>query len=242
MLTGMLRRISRGAQYLRGLVTRQTLDDEFVRWLTFANAGMLNPGNVYLMDLAIRDLPAEGALIEIGSFCGLSTNCILHFMRKHGHSRPFFTADRWLFENSEGGRLGDAPLTHGQYREFVMGTFRRNVEFFGAGVLPNTIEVFSDEFFDLWRRQASVVDLFGRTVKLGGPIAFAYIDGNHTYDFAKRDWQNVDEFLVPGGFVLFDDSAPHLDFEVYPLVRELERDPRYSLVRANPNHLFRRVG
>jgi hypothetical protein len=78
-------------------------------------------------------------------------------------------------------------------------------------------------------------------VTMGGPLAFAYIDGNHTYDFAKRDWRNVDEFLVPGGFVLFDDSASYLDFDVYPVTRELRRNPKYELVSANPNHLFRKL-
>ena len=38
----------------RGYLTRKTLDDEYLSWFMYANAGMQNPGNLYLMDLAVR--------------------------------------------------------------------------------------------------------------------------------------------------------------------------------------------
>lgn len=242
MAKGPFRKFQRVVQYGIAMATRRTMEDDFIRWLSFANAGMLNPGNAYLMNIAISQAPAAGAFLEIGSFCGLSTNCILHLMRRHGRSNLLFSCDKWIFENIEGGRLGDSPLLHTQYREFVKETFVRNVRFFGAGVLPHTIEVFSDEFFELWSAGQAACDVFGRHAQLGGGLAFAYIDGNHTYECAKRDWQNVDRFLVPGGFVLFDDSASHLEFEVYPVTQELRGNPRYELVAVNPNHLFRKVG
>ena len=50
-------------------------------------------------------------------------------------------------------------------------------------------------------------DVFGRSFQLGGPISFCYIDGNHTDDLAKRDFENCDRYLEKGGFVLFDDSG-----------------------------------
>jgi len=50
-----------------------------VRWLRFANAGMLLDGNVSAMSRATRNLPATGSLLEIGSFCGLSTNVFILF-------------------------------------------------------------------------------------------------------------------------------------------------------------------
>src|SRR5687767_3117074 len=49
---------------------------EYMSWLSFANAGMLTPGNVDCFDYAIRNLPSSAPLVEIGSFCGLSTNAI----------------------------------------------------------------------------------------------------------------------------------------------------------------------
>jgi hypothetical protein len=47
---------------------------EFITWLTFANAGMLQDGDIGSMEYAIKNLPTGNPVIEIGSFCGLSLN------------------------------------------------------------------------------------------------------------------------------------------------------------------------
>jgi hypothetical protein len=79
--------------------------------------------------------------------------------------------------------------------------------------LPHHIAVSSDKFFELWTQKEEVVDFFGHVTTLGGPISFAYIDGDHTYEQSWRDFQNVDRFLLPGGFIVFDDSADDCEWE-----------------------------
>ena len=69
------------------------ITDEYVKWLCFANAGMLDRGNLYCFDLAIRNLPSDAPMVEIGSFCGLSTNLIAHYKYKHGKTNTLIT---WL--------------------------------------------------------------------------------------------------------------------------------------------------
>lgn len=213
--------------------------DTFATWLVFANAGMLHRGNAYCFDYAVKHLPSDAPIVEIGSFCGLSTNLLTHFKRLHGKKNQLITCDRWLFEGARpGSRLGDSPLLHDDYRQFVMETYRRNVSFFSRGDVPSTVEMYSDEFFDNWRRHTETTDIFGRHAKLGGPISFCYIDGNHTYEFAKRDFENTHEFLEPGGFVLFDDSMDGSWWEVCKLVAEIKEMPEYELVIQNPNYMF----
>ncbi len=217
--------------------------DEFVTWLGFANAGMLCDGNVFSFDYALSNMPAKSsaAVVEIGSFCGLSTNAIGHYMRKHHVTAPLFTCDRWLFENANAGKcIAGSPLTHDEYRKYVVESFHRNVNLFSRSRLPHTIEAYSDEFFDLWRKRATTTDVFGRSVTLGGAIGFCYIDGNHTYDFAHRDFVNTDEFLIPGGFILFDDSADESGWDVRRVIAEVLRSGKYEKVIDNPNYLVRK--
>ena len=115
----------------RGYLTRKTHDDEYLSWLMYANAGMQNPGNLYLMDLAVRELPSASPIIEIGSFCGLSTNAIRYLLYGHGRSNQIFAVDPWTFERSRmAPTLGDSTITMDDYTEFVLDTFRRNVAFF----------------------------------------------------------------------------------------------------------------
>jgi hypothetical protein len=71
------------------------IGDEFVTWLCYANAGMLTSGNLYLFDYALRRLPPGNApILEIGSFCGLSTNLLTYYKLKHGVKNRLITCDK----------------------------------------------------------------------------------------------------------------------------------------------------
>jgi hypothetical protein len=215
----------------------------YLDWLTFANAGMLTRGNVKSFDHAIRNLPSSAPIVEIGSFCGLSTNIITYFKEKHGAKNRLITCDKWMFEGSAAGQpLGDSQfISHAEYREFVRSSYIRNIQTFSRYDLPYTVEMFSDEFFGAWLVGQTQTDVLGRTVQLGGPISFCYIDGNHSYEFAKRDFENTDRFLEVGGFVLFDDSGDNSKWEVRQVVTEVKATGRYEVVSNNPNYLFRRT-
>jgi hypothetical protein len=218
------------------------LRDDFLGWLRFVNAGMLDNGNIVAMDHAIANMPA-GAVIEIGSFCGLSANVITHLLRRHQRTAPFFSCDPWLFEGADTSHtpMGDGGITFGEYRELVRTSFIRNVQAFSRHQMPHALEMISDTFFEYWENDATVKDVFGRTTTAGGPIAFAYIDGDHRYDQARRDFENVDRHLAPGGFILFDDSADFSGWEVCRLVQELnESSPSYTLTGKYPNYLFQK--
>ena len=82
--------------------------------------------------------------------------------------------------------------------------------------------------------------MFGRETQLGGPIAFCFIDGNHSYEFARRDFENTDRHLQPGGFILFDDSGDGSDWGVCKVVAEVAATGRYELIATNPNYLFKK--
>ena len=216
---------------------------EYLSWLTYANAGMMDRGNVACFDYAIRNLPSTAPIVEIGSFCGLSTNAITHLKSVHNVKNNLVTCDKWIFERSNEGKTLDSSsaMTHVQYREFVKETYRRNVTTFSSEDLPRTVEAFSDEFFTLWALGKSTEDIFGREITLGGPISFCYIDGNHTYEFAKRDFVNADRFLEKGGFILFDDSADGSGWGVCTVIDEVKSSGRYEVVANNPNYLFRKL-
>jgi hypothetical protein len=204
---------------------------------------MLSPGNVKAFARALAEIPRGSAIVEVGSFAGLSTNTISYIKRKAGISNPFFTCDPWLFE---GGERQDNPLsphtgvTHRAYREFVRDTFIRNVRMFSGEDLPFTLELTSDEFFDGWRAGRQATDVSGRDITLGGPIGFCYIDGHHSYEYARRDFEACDEFLVAGGLLLFDDSADESGHQVARVAEEVRGLAPYRVVSANPNYFFRK--
>ena len=154
-----------------GRARRVLLDDEYIRSLLMVNAGWQSDGNPHLFDLVIRTAP-EAPMLEIGSFCCLSTNIIQYLKRKHGRTTPLFTCDKWIFEGSEKVQPGAAPRPLAACVTARKETFKRSVTAL-SHELPFTVEATSDEFFGAWAERETVTDVFGRAVKLGGPFGSA---------------------------------------------------------------------
>ncbi|NEP08248.1 MAG: class I SAM-dependent methyltransferase [Okeania sp. SIO2G4] len=217
--------------------------DDFIKKICYGNAGMLNMGNIWCFDYAISHIPSKAPIIEIGSFCGLSANVITYIKLKHKKNNPLICIDPWDFsEGNELQKLGEHPtLNNKDYGDFVKRSFQENLLLFSSYDLPFAIQITSDNFFRKWNGKEKVNNMFQKTIQLGGDISFAYIDGNHDYDYAYRDFQNVDRCLSIGGFILFDDSADNSGWGVCEVVKELCRNDKYKLIKQNPNYFFKKI-
>jgi hypothetical protein len=211
--------------------------DEFLTWLNFINPGMLSESNLALMNHSIKRMPDNGAVIEIGTFAGLSLNHLIHMMKQAGRSNLLFSVDEWHIDGErQVVHIPGSAVEFSEYRKHVIETFHRNLLLFHSDRLPHHIVTSSDRFFQLWTQKAEVADFFGRVTMLGGPISLAYIDGDHRYEQSLRDFENVDRFLLPGGFVIFDDSADGSHWGSSRTAREAASRPNYELVAKNPNY------
>jgi hypothetical protein len=233
------------ARLLRGWARRwrDRGADEYISWLLSVHGGFLAPGNVRAFEHAVRNMPDGGAIVEIGSFLGLSTNLLVYLAIKHKRPHPVFSCDPWAFEAVEKPIGGFFDAAGPAFREYARAVFILNATTFSGGRKPFTIEARSDRFLDLWTRGGEAKDVFGRTARLGGPVSFAYLDGAHAHDIVKADMAGLDRHLMPGGFVLLDDSADGAGFDgVTRVARELKRDPGYELVFKTPNYFLRKRG
>jgi len=69
------------------------------------------------------------------------------------------------------------------------------------------------------------------------PLAFTFIDGDHTYEQAKKDFWNVANLTVPNGYILMHDTYPpteeYVDHQmcgdVYKFRQEIEKDNRFDV-------------
>jgi hypothetical protein len=234
--------LTRNLARLWHALNRKDISDDYVNWVYFANAGMLDRGNLYGIDYALSHLGSSAPILEIGSFCGLSTNLITYYKQKHGRTNPLITCDKWEFENAAvDGRLGGTNVNHADYRELVKDSFLRNTRLFSAADLPHTVELLSDDFFAEWRAASRLTDVWGRPLQMGGPLSFCYVDGNHSYEYARRDFQNCHAHLEVGGFLLLDDSADGSGWEDCRVVKEIKASGQYQVVLQNPNYLFKKV-
>jgi hypothetical protein len=225
--------------------------DEYINWLLVSNAGMQHKGNIYCFELAISELPGQHPVLEIGAHAGLSANIINWLLRKHNRTNTIISVDPWLVRGYNDEHPPDAnylkylaanpDITRDNYAEFIRESYIRNTSFFSPGREPFAFRMLSDAFFETWQQQKNLTDELGRNFSAGGQFSFVYIDGNHDYDYCRRDFENADQFLAPGGFILFDDSADGSSLGSARFARELESDVRYKLRAKNPNRLFQKV-
>jgi hypothetical protein len=183
------------------------------------------------MDYAIRHMPPNTSVVEIGSYAGLSTAMISRYLNIHHKDAKIYSCDIWTF---------DFMKEYNKCEKHVKNMFIKNMKLL-CPRLPITIETKSVEFFSLWRTNSPVKDVFGRKHRLGGKIGFAYIDGCHKYDVALLDFMDVDVSLTVGGFILCDDTAEGCELYGTGFVERILSTGRYELVIENPNALFRKI-
>lgn len=238
-------------KFLRTFKFQNTKSDDFIKRIRslVIGEGMLKEGNISLMDFAIKNMPLEGSVVEIGSYGGLSTNLIIHLMRQHKRSNSFFTCDAWIYEGykdhlqniADTNIDGRTDISRTDYSDYLKNAFINSTTFLSPQNLPFSFHMFSDIFFDNWNNRRKEMDVFGRKVDLGGNICFAYIDGGHSYEVAWKDFNNVTMHLLKGGFILLDDSADGQNFGSAYMMSDIKRDKRFKVVTKNPNYLIQKV-
>ena len=91
---------------------------------------------------------------------------------------------------------------------------------FGGGYPHWKIPLFralkrKDQRLTLLRGDSQTVDMRKRVEgELGGPADFILIDGDHSYEGAKRDFEIYRELVRPGGMIAFHDIVPGSEAKV----------------------------
>lgn len=224
--------------------------DSFISRLrcTVIGEGMLHDGNIFLMDYAIKNMPEDGFVLEIGSYGGLSTNLMLHLLKKHNKKCTFIGCDAWIYEgykdytgNIETHVDGRIDLSRIDYMEHIKNSFISSTKFLHADSLPFSCHLKSDLFFEKWNKNEKFTDVFNRDFTINQRISFAYIDGDHSYEQTKKDFENVDSKLLPNAYVLIDDTAKYMNFGSVKYVKEILKNKNYKLIDSNPNYLFQKI-
>lgn len=113
--------------------------DRFIKWLRFCVPGMVHPGQPHAWLHVVENLPSDKPILEIGSFCGLSTCIIAYYLEMRRRKNTIFTADKWIFEGvgDDVGTVGGSPMTWPEYREFVKQSYMRRPGVRGASPAPH---------------------------------------------------------------------------------------------------------
>jgi predicted O-methyltransferase YrrM len=146
--------------------------------------GYTKPESLRAIYAAVMDSPAKGGHLEIGCYLGRSTVAIGMALRRRGLGEVVDVVDQFAAPESDPKLCAD----YGAHAA-PEATFRANME-------RNGID------YRLWRGSAASVRAAG---SVQGPLRFAFIDGDHSYEGAKHDIEWVLPLMASGGYVAMDD-------------------------------------
>ncbi|WP_299136645.1 class I SAM-dependent methyltransferase [uncultured Tenacibaculum sp.] len=226
-------------------------NDDFINRLkcSVIGEGMLHEGNIFLINEAIKNMPSNGYVVEIGTYGGLSTNLILHLLKKHNKPHTIVGCDAWRYEGYNDKKNvtnslyidGRNDIQRNNYMQYIKKAYIESLKLLSPNRLPHTCHLKSDDFFNNWNNQNKVTDVFERCLELKGKISFCYIDGDHSYEQTKNDFDNVNKLLLKNGYVLIDDSAKHMKFGSAKFINDIKKNNNFKIVDYNPNFLVQKI-
>lgn len=149
--------------------------------------GWLDDMQGFVLSLMAEQGPGVGAIVEIGSFKGRSTAWLAYGAKSAGREKvtaidPFTGSP----EHQPGQEWADSDLA----------------------VLGSTLPVFGENLrkLDLFDHVNPVVSTSADAAKeWNDPIRLLFIDGDHSYEGSKLDFESWTPHVVPGGLVAIHD-------------------------------------
>ena len=137
--------------------------------------GWLTPNEMKLLYDFVTKSNTNGALVEIGSWAGKSMTIIVTACKEVGNNSEIFSIDPYLTSKDEDNHT---------YQKFVT-----NMKELGYWNNINQIKEKSQECGLKWNK----------------PISFIFIDGFHSYDDVKLDFELYFKHILNGGYCILHD-------------------------------------
>jgi len=148
-----------------------------------------------------RRMP-RGDIVEIGSLWGRSA-VALAFLSRHYAIGNLLCVDPWGREELRQDIPAVDTLSDELPIEEVFAAFRINLAPFGGMVNYSRARSIDAASVYCAERCFTTED-FGRTT-YSGQIALLHIDGNHALEAVRSDISAWQQFVIPGGWIVFDD-------------------------------------
>jgi predicted O-methyltransferase YrrM len=172
-----------------------------------------------LFTLAYTSAYIAGDILEIGSWCGRSAVVLGMAAKLTGNTKvhcvDLFPEKEDWFKNADGtysfavningrmvGAYGEQTVWAEPYERDIAPVYERysgTLEAFNTSIAENNL---SNQVIPIKCDLQSFATGVGKDFKL----RMAFIDGDHSYEAVAKDIEIIQRFLVPGGWICFDDA------------------------------------
>ena len=165
--------------------------------------GFLGENEARFLGFVAACSPAPGLIVEIGSFKGRST-VMLAKVASHYGLGPIISIDPHTHVLTTGNDRDQHPSTYDDFLASLRGAgVEQHVEIHRA---------LSGDVSRTWNR----------------PIRFLWIDGDHTYEGAKQDFEGFIPFVSALGVVALHDALNNFPGPIRVFVEEMLRQDRFG--------------
>ena len=148
--------------------------------------GSVSPNTGLLLRSLVMNI-APKTVIEVGSFIGASSIWVASAMAEYDRRNKLYCLD--LF-----------PPTHGN-NDFAPGVIFKDPLGF---IEKNMKKCGFEDFVEMYRGDSKVL-IHEIAKKIGSPVDFAIIDGDHTIEGCLADFMAIEKHVVTGGYILLHD-------------------------------------
>jgi len=168
-------------------------------------AGLIAPETGLRLAELASHVPADMAIVEVGSYRGKST-CYLAAGARAGRGAHVYAHDAWDLPGNIGGRhVYDAPTRRDE--------FDAQVASMRLSDRVTAVQCFSQDAAAAWA---------------GPPIGLLFIDASHEYADVRDDFAAWTVHVPAGGRVVFDDYDTPRNPGVKRFVDEMRSDPAWD--------------
>lgn len=177
-----------------------------------------------LFTLAYSSADLDGDILELGSWCGRSAVALGMAAKLSSkgkvHCVDLFPEKNDWFKNEDGTYSFAVTLdgkTYGAYQnqtvwaEPYLKDIAPMYERYSGTLEAFTLAMQTNSLSDVVFPYRTDLEGFAKNVPNKFALRMAFIDGDHSYDAVAKDIRIVEQFLLPDGWICFDDAFSSYD-------------------------------
>lgn len=204
-----------------------------------------------LFTLALSSSHLQGDILELGSWCGRSAVALGMAARLTGdtkvHCVDLFPEKTDWYQNADGTYSFSVTLDgkiHGAYQDQTVWEepFKRDIATMYER-WPGTIDAFNNfvhinGLSDCITAYKKDLMAFASEAPADLRLRLAFIDGDHSFDAVCTDIEIVEQFLLPGGWICFDDAFSSYEGVNRAIQAKILKSGKYRLCQQLTRKFF----